>query len=100
MLLKHYWDDRTQIYNIRHLLQQRVGRYKFLRDNETDGDSVRSKSSRMRSRSPTADLLLGDETRDSEDMISSMVAQDTLTLRETVKLSVEFCLLWVWKNRP
>jgi solute carrier family 35 protein F5 len=98
MLLKHYWDDRTQIYNIRHLLQQRVGRYKFLRDNETDGDSVRSKSSRMRSRSPTADLLLGDETRDSEDMISSMVAQDTLTLRETVKLSVEFCLLWFAAN--
>lgn len=95
MLLKHYWDDSTQIYNIRHLLQQRVGRYKLLRDNETDDGSVRSKSSRMRSRSPTADLLLGDEARDSEELIGSSVAQDTLTLQETVRLSVEFCLLWV-----
>jgi solute carrier family 35, member F5 len=94
MLLKHLWDDRGQVYNIRRLLQQRVGRYKFLRDHETDDDG-RSKASRSRSRSPATELLLGDETRESEGLAGSAVEHDTLTLGETVKLSVEFWILWV-----
>lgn len=106
MLAKHAWDDRrnaiTQeplIAQIRDLLKRRVGRYKLLRDHESSsGSPLSSKSSRDRSSGATS-LLLGDELAASQEIGSSFKeAQEGLTLAETVKLSLEFCILWFLAN--
>ncbi|KAF2190087.1 hypothetical protein K469DRAFT_560997 [Zopfia rhizophila CBS 207.26] len=102
MFLKHAWDDRSNFSpslrdNLHDLLQRRVGRYKLLRDHESSS-SISSKSSRDRSRSPAARLLLGDELAGSQDLTASMISQEGMTLQETVKLSLEFCLLWFSAN--
>ena len=102
MLLKHIYDDRERLstyslsnLKIRELLQRRVGKYKLLRDHEvSDDEYARSKSGREPSESPAAELLLGDEMRDSQELNKSS-EEEGLTLGETVKLSFEFCLLWV-----
>ncbi|ORY15321.1 hypothetical protein BCR34DRAFT_444829, partial [Clohesyomyces aquaticus] len=108
MLLKHAWDDRSNVAqrqpllsNLRDLLQRRVGRYKLLRDHESSASSISSKASeRERGESPAAaQLLLGDESNASQDLTASMlIPQEGLTLAETVKLSLEFCLLWFCAN--
>lgn len=102
MFLKHAWDDRSRLSqplreNVRDLLQRRVGRYKLLRDHESSSSSISSKS-RDSSRSGATEFLLGDDRQDSQDLTASMLAQEGLTLAETVKLSLEFCLLWFSAN--
>ncbi|KAF2111579.1 hypothetical protein BDV96DRAFT_614847 [Lophiotrema nucula] len=114
MLLKHAWDDRDHILRphtpllvqFKDLLQRRVGRYKLLRDHESSSSRSNSASpgpksirERERSQSPAAELLLGDEMRESQDLSSFHdTSEEGLTLRETVKLSLEFCLLWFSAN--
>lgn len=114
MFIKHAWDDRSNfsqthiplLSQIHVLLQRRVGRYKLLRDHESDTvrsnstSSGGSKSSRDRERScsPAAELLLGDELQESQDLSGFRGEEEGLTLRETVKLSLEFCLLWFSAN--
>lgn len=106
MFLNHAWDDRQNVIKkqplltqIRDLLQRRVGRYKLLRDHESSsGSSLSSKTSRDRS-SGTTSLLLGDELGESQEIESALKdPQEGLTLAETLKLSLEFCLLWFLAN--
>jgi solute carrier family 35 protein F5 len=106
MFLKHAWDDRqnsiTQqplLAQFRDILQRRVGRYKLLRDHESgSGSSLSSKSSRDRSSGQTS-LLLGDDMGESQEVSEAMTEEeDGLTLWETVKLSLEFCILWFLAN--
>lgn len=103
MFLKHAWDDRENIKHqpfvlqIRNLLQRRVGRYKLLRDHESSsGSSVFSKSSHDPNSGATS-LLLGDELGESQE-IGAMLEEQGLTLGETVKLGLEFCMLWFLAN--
>ncbi|KAF2258270.1 hypothetical protein CC78DRAFT_126677 [Lojkania enalia] len=114
MFIKHAWDDRSNLKQthvpilaqIKNLLHRRVGRYKLLRDHESDASRSSSASSggpkssrdRERSRSPAAELLLGDAVQESQDLSASKGEREGLTLRETVKLSLEFCLLWFSAN--
>lgn len=105
MFLKHAWDDRENIkqqpfvIQIRNLLQRRVGRYKLLRDHESSsGSSMFSKSSHDRASGATS-LLLGHELGESQEIGAMLDAEEEgLTLGGTVKLSLEFCLLWFLAN--
>ncbi|KAL1606416.1 hypothetical protein SLS60_003819 [Paraconiothyrium brasiliense] len=105
MFLKHAWDDRDNIkqqpfvLQIRNLLQRRVGRYKLLRDHESSsGSSIFSKSSRDRASGATS-LLLGDELGESQEIGAMLDAEEEgLTFGGTVKLGLEFCLLWFLAN--
>lgn len=105
MFLKHAWDDRENIKHqtlavqIRNLLQRRVGRYKLIRDHESSsGSSIFSKSSHDRA-SGTTSLLLGDELGESQEIGAVLGSEDEgLTLGQTVKLGLEFCLLWFLAN--
>ncbi|KAF1973807.1 hypothetical protein BU23DRAFT_567913 [Bimuria novae-zelandiae CBS 107.79] len=105
MFLKHAWDDRDNIKHqplivqIRNLLQRRVGRYKLLRDHEpSSGSSIFSKSSQDRASGATS-LLLGDELGESQEINAVLTDEDEgLTLGQTLKLGLEFCLLWFLAN--
>ena len=100
MLLSHAWDDRSSapqplLLTLRDLLQRRVGRYKLLRDHESPSGSTSSSKSRDSSQSGgAAEMLLGDDMHDSYEVTEA----EGLTLRETVKLSLEFCMLWFCAN--
>jgi solute carrier family 35 protein F5 len=100
MLLKHAWDDRDSfsrplILQLRELLQRRVGRYKLLRDHESSSSSTSSKSCDSSSSGAT-ELLLGGEHPDLD--AEERDGSEGLTLQETVKMSLEFCLLWFSAN--
>lgn len=106
MFIKHAWDDRNNdtkkepvLAQARDLLQRRVGRYKLLRDHESSsGSSISSKSSRDRAAGATS-LLLGDEPGESRELDAMLNAEEEgLTIAETVKLGLEFCLLWFLAN--
>ena len=105
MFLKHAWDDRDNIKHqplilqIRNLLQRRVGRYKLLRDHESSsGSSIFSKSS-YDPASGTTSLLLGDELGESHEVGAALDGEEEgLTLGQTLKLGLEFCLLWFLAN--
>lgn len=106
LLLKHAWDDRSNISTnvpflsqIRNLLQRRVGRYKLLREHESPSTSSASSiSSKPNERdASSAGLLLGDELREPHEVDPS-TEPEGLTLRETVRLSLEFCILWFLAN--
>lgn len=106
MFLAHAWDDRGNaiaheplLAQIRNLLQRRVGRYKLLRDHESGSSaSISSKTSRDRSSGATS-LLLGDEMAESQEIDQVLQdEQEGLTLKETMKLSLEFCMLWFLAN--
>ncbi|KAF2658941.1 hypothetical protein K491DRAFT_237795 [Lophiostoma macrostomum CBS 122681] len=103
MFLKHAWDDRhtlsqspTLSSSIRDLLPRRVGRYKLLRDHESATSSPSSKS-RTSTLSDADELLLGDPLSDTLPSISTSQTEG-LTLADTVKLSLEFCILWFLAN--
>lgn len=121
MFLRHAWDDRSKLSQpqplltqLRDLLQRRVGRYKLLRDHETPSSSTLSASigslfsSKSRDTSRTrgdadgaagTELLLGGNRReDSMDVSAGKAEDEGLTLYDTVKLSLEFCLLWFSAN--
>ncbi|KAF2200358.1 hypothetical protein GQ43DRAFT_373989 [Delitschia confertaspora ATCC 74209] len=98
MFIKHLWDDRSRYFNLRELLQRRVGRYKLVREHESDDDASSTRSSRKRSSSPTAQLLQGNNIAESYDLKNSMAVEGGLTLAETAKLSLEFCILWFCAN--
>ncbi|PSN65877.1 hypothetical protein BS50DRAFT_574371 [Corynespora cassiicola Philippines] len=103
IFLRHIWDDRSNavhreplLSQLRDLLQRRVGKYKLLRDHESSASSISSKTSRER-HSDAAELLLGNNMEQSQDL-TALEAQEGLTLAETVKLSLEFCILWFLAN--
>ncbi|KAF1958006.1 hypothetical protein CC80DRAFT_443144 [Byssothecium circinans] len=106
MFGKHAWDDRRNSINrepllvqIRDLLQRRVGRYKLIRDHESSpSNSSSSKTSHDRSSGATA-LLLGDELHASQEIRDGYADEEEgMTLKETMKISLEFCLLWFLAN--
>jgi solute carrier family 35 protein F5 len=102
MFLFHLYDDRSNpskrspiLAQARELLQRRVGRYKLLRDHESSSSSLSSKTSRERS-SGASEMLLGDDMGESQEL--PLDGSEGLTLQETAKLSLEFCILWFLAN--
>ena len=101
MLLKHLYDNRSKLDDLRGLLQRRMGKYKLLRDHEGEEDDDLPKPDNTgqhssRSRSPATRIPLEDNMGSSQrPCISVSRGHDGLTLVETARLSFEFCILWV-----
>ncbi|KAJ4362268.1 hypothetical protein N0V83_010361 [Neocucurbitaria cava] len=105
MLLHHLWVDRANtIYQqpltaqVRNLLQRRAGKWKLLRDHESRSSSISSKGRN----DEAAEVLLGDSMHHSGELGRAISADSSdeggLTLLETGKLALEFCMLWFLAN--
>ncbi|KAF2011211.1 hypothetical protein BU24DRAFT_354036 [Aaosphaeria arxii CBS 175.79] len=113
IFLRHVWDDRSTIASnfsqktpflsqIQDLLERPVGRYKLLRDHETPSTSAASSiASKSRQhgddQSAATELLLGDELRNSQELEGD-AEDECLTLKDTIRVSLEFCFLWFLAN--
>lgn len=102
MFVHHLWLDRSNtIYQkpvlaqLADLLSRRAGRVSLLRDHESSSSSVSSKSHSRRGDSEAAEVLLGDSTTQSQVLDAE---DEGLTLKETAKLALEFCILWFLAN--
>ena len=107
MTLHHLWADRANaaprqplLAQIHTFLQRRAGKWTLLRDHELRSSSSSSKSG---SDEAAEELLM----HDSQDIDSpggvakedeEAEASSGLTLQETAKLALEFCLLWFLAN--
>jgi solute carrier family 35 protein F5 len=101
-LVHHLWLDRSNtIYQkpvlaqLADLLSRRAGKISLLRDHESSSSSVSSKSHSRSSDSEAAEVLLGDSTTQSQVLEAE---DEGLTLKETAKLALEFCILWFLAN--
>jgi solute carrier family 35 protein F5 len=102
MFVHHLWLDRSNtIYQkpvlaqLADLLSRRAGKISLLRDHESSSSSVSSKSHSRSSDSEAAEVLLGDSTTQSQVLEAE---DEGLTLKETAKLALEFCILWFLAN--
>lgn len=105
MFIHHLWADRQNtsvhrqplVAQLRNFLSRRAGKWKLLRDHESPS-SARSPS-KTRSDSEGAELLLGESTHGSvQDAQELHPGDEGLTLQETAKLALEFCVLWFLAN--
>jgi solute carrier family 35, member F5 len=126
MLLKQLHDDGYKVPELRQLLRRRVGKYSILKeDNNSPGYSrVRTEDDeeeaaplyksteeerrnslqgRIITGSPSASMVL--EDRDGNEQLSrvstarsSKIVMDRMTVLETAKFSIEFCILWFAAN--
>lgn len=102
MLLHHLWADRRNTTHpqplaasLRSFLNRRAGKWTLLRDHESPS------SSRSLSKSNDgegAELLLGSSSHGSMRDTQELREDDGLTLQETAKLALEFCILWFLAN--
>lgn len=103
MGLHHLWADRHNTTHrqplaaqLRDFLNRRAGKWTLLRDHESPA------SSRAPSKSGDAEgaeLLLGDSAHGSTADVRELRADDEgLTLQETARLALEFCILWFLAN--
>ncbi|KAF1355795.1 hypothetical protein EJ07DRAFT_181782 [Lizonia empirigonia] len=103
MGLHHLWADRKNTTHrqplaaqLRDFLNRRAGKWTLLRDHESPASSrAPSKSGD----SEGAELLLGDSAHGSNADVRELRADDEgLTLQETARLALEFCILWFLAN--
>jgi solute carrier family 35 protein F5 len=102
MFIHHLWLDRSNtIYQkpllaqLSDLLSRRAGKISLLRDHESSTSSISSKSHSRSSDNEAAEVLLGDSMHASQVIEEE---DEGLTLRETAKLALEFCILWFLAN--
>ncbi|KAH8725742.1 hypothetical protein GQ44DRAFT_706463 [Phaeosphaeriaceae sp. PMI808] len=104
MFLHHLWADRSNptpsqkpiLAHVHDLLSRRAGKITLLRDHESSS-SISSKQNRGND-SEAAEVLLGSDLQQSQDLTTLLTEEDGLTLRGTAKLALEFCLLWFLAN--
>jgi solute carrier family 35 protein F5 len=110
MFVHHLWVDRHRpnsasqhrqpiLAHIRDLLQRRAGKWKLLRDHE----SASSLSSSNKSRNDeAAEVLLSSSLHGSQSFGNGKNGEqdvdEGMTLKDTAKLALEFCLLWFLAN--
>ncbi|KAL6702442.1 hypothetical protein ACN47E_001854 [Coniothyrium glycines] len=101
MFIHHLWVDRGNgvskkplLAQIRHLLQRRAGKWKLLREHEDPSSSMSTKAHSEEA----AEVLLGSSTHQSLDLSPLKAEDEGLTLAETAKLALEFCMLWFLAN--
>jgi solute carrier family 35 protein F5 len=105
MFIHHLWADRQNNVHrqplaaqLRDLLSRRAGKWKLLRDHESPSSSRSPSKSRDGESSAAAELLLGDSSHGSVDLHVLKAEDEGLTLQETTKLALEFCVLWFLAN--
>lgn len=104
MFLHHLWSDRSNdiyrqplLQQFTNLLHRRAGRISLLRDHESSSSSLASKRSGSGSGgAEDTEVLLGDDITRSQELSPS--DDEGLTLKETAKLALEFCILWFLAN--
>lgn len=104
MFLHHLWADRSNavskkpiLAQLSDLLSRRAGKISLLRDHESSS-SASLKSHGRSSDSEAAEVLLGDSMQASQSLDAIDSDDEGLTLRETAKLALEFCILWFLAN--
>ena len=109
MFLHHSWVDRHRpsarqpgqplTAHVRDLLQRRAGKWKLLREHESRSSSRSSNKGRN---DEAAEVLLSSSMHTSQDLRDGShrqhEADEGLTLQDTAKLALEFCLLWFLAN--
>ncbi|KAF3037235.1 hypothetical protein E8E12_005780 [Didymella heteroderae] len=102
MLLHHLWADRQNSTHreplaaqLRNLLNRRAGKWTLLRDHESPSTS---RSPSKSGDAEGAELLLGSSTHGSIHDPREVTLDEGLTLQETAKLALEFCILWFLAN--
>ncbi|PWO29360.1 hypothetical protein PtrARCrB10_02033 [Pyrenophora tritici-repentis] len=109
MFVHHLWVDRHRpsarqpgqplTAHVRDLLQRRAGKWKLLREHESRSSSRASNKSRN---DEAAEVLLSSSLHTSQDSREAPhkehEADEGLTLQDTAKLALEFCLLWFLAN--
>ncbi|KAH7067234.1 hypothetical protein BKA63DRAFT_114365 [Paraphoma chrysanthemicola] len=105
MLGHHLWAERNShpihrkpvLAQLNDFLQRRAGKISLLRDHESSSSSLHSKphAGSNSSDSEAAEVLLGDDMHQSVQLDPE---DQGLTLRDTAKLALEFCLLWFLAN--
>ncbi|KAI4932876.1 hypothetical protein J4E85_003278 [Alternaria conjuncta] len=110
MFLHHLWVDRHRpnsarqhrqplLAHARDLLQRRAGKWKLLREHETPSSSSASNKARN---DEATEVLLSSSLHGSQSFASGKPGgqdeDDGLTIRDTAKLALEFCLLWFLAN--
>src|SRR5690242_1050579 len=102
MTLHHVWADRRNsthpqplAASLRSFVNRRAGKWTLLRDHESPSHS-RSPSKSQDSEG--AELLLGSSTHGSIRDPLELHQDEGLTLHETAKLALEFCVLWFLAN--
>ncbi|KAF1933248.1 uncharacterized protein M421DRAFT_415596 [Didymella exigua CBS 183.55] len=105
MLLHHLWADRANratsthreplAAQLRSLLNRRAGKWTLLRDHES---ASASRSPSKSGDAEGAELLLGSSTNGSVHDPREVTPDEGLTLHETAKLALEFCILWFLAN--
>ncbi|KAF1921569.1 hypothetical protein BDU57DRAFT_510449 [Ampelomyces quisqualis] len=103
MFLHHFWADRSNavyrkpiLAQLHDLLSRRAGKISLLRDHESSSSSTSFKS-HNRSDSEAEEVLLGDSMQQSQELGANQ-GDEGLTLRQTAKLALEFCILWFSAN--
>ena len=106
MFIHHLWADRSNtspheplLSRIFYFLQRRAGKWSLLRDHEssTRSSSITSKP-HERNGDEAAEVLLGDDMHQSQDLGRVRSEEEGLTIKETARLALEFCLLWFCAN--
>lgn len=111
MFIHHLWVDRHRSSNarqhrqpllahLRDLLQRQTGKWTLLRDHETRSSSLASHKPRN---DEAAEVLLSSSAHGSQSLGSGKdkgqeEAAEGLTLNETARLALEFCILWFLAN--
>lgn len=103
MALHHLWADRDNsdhrqplAAQLRSFVNRRAGKWMLLRDHESPSSS---RSPSKSADSEGAELLLGDSAHGSSADIRELRAENEgLTLQDTAKLALEFCILWFLAN--
>lgn len=105
MFLHHLWADRANatthqplLSHLHSFLQRRAGKWSLLRDHESDSGSTHSSNKNHERGDEAAEVLLGDDVQQSQELASMRADEDGLTLKETAKLALEFCMLWFLAN--
>lgn len=103
MVLHHLWADRNNTSStpheplaaqLRNLVNRRAGKWTLLRDHESPSSS---RSPSKSGDNEGAELLLGDSAHGSTAG-EVRFEDEGLTLQETAKLALEFCVLWFLAN--
>lgn len=102
MTLHHIWADRRNsahpqplAASLHTFINRRAGKWSLLRDHESPSSS-RSPSKAYDGEG--AELLLGSSTHGSIHDPHEVHPDEGLTLHETAKLALEFCVLWFLAN--
>lgn len=105
MMLRLAWRERGRQSTFKGLLNRKVGNYALITQNEEEDDYIKTGEGRGNRASGAAQMLLAEELEDEAGRSArsgsgsgssrSLGSKDVLTVWDTMRLSIEFCIPWV-----